>query len=322
MTSVSSPPEAPPVTPLRRAPAQLLRVTTTPGMLRLLLAGLVALCLAWGAAAAWMVSQRASAASDVVATSEPLSLDGQQIYRSLSDADTTAATAYLSGGLEPLSARRRYQADIAEAASRLEAATVVAGHSGAATDLARLAAGFPVYTGEVETARADNRLGLPLGAAYLREASGLMRGTLLPAARDVYAQANARLAAANGQATGLPWAAVAVLAALVAGYALYRAQLLLSQRTHRTVNVGLMAAFVAGTVSLLWLLIAFAVVRVDLQQARDHGSAPVEALAQADIAALQAHAALIDNSGDDSFQADFAAVRRQLGSECAPGRQG
>jgi hypothetical protein len=151
----------------------------------------------------------------------------------------------------------------------------------------------------------------------MREASGLMRGTLLPAARDVYAQANARLAAANGQATGLRWAAVAVLAALVVGYALYRAQLLLSQRTHRTVNVGLIAASVAGTVSLLWLLIALAVVRVDLQQARDHGSAPVEALAQADIAALQAHAdeslTLIDNSGDDSFQVDFAAVRRQLG---------
>jgi hypothetical protein len=324
MTSVSSPPEAPPVTPplggrapAQLLPAQLLRVTTTPGMLRLLLIGLVALCLAWGAVAAWMVSQRASAASDVVATSEPLSLDGQQIYRSLSDADATAATAFLSGGLEPLSARRRYQADVAEAASRLEAATAVAGHSAAAADLARLAAGLPVYTGEVETARADNRLGLPLGAAYLREASGLMRGTLLPAARDIYAQANARLAAANGQATGLPWAAVAVLAAFVVGYALYRAQRLLSRRTHRTVNVGLMAASVAGTVSLLWLLIAFAVVRVDLQQARDHGSAPVEALAQADIAALQAHAdeslTLIDNSGDDSFQADFAAVRKELG---------
>lgn len=46
----------------------------------------------------------------------PLSLDGQQIYRALSDADATAASAFLSGGLEPAAARRRYLTDIAAAA--------------------------------------------------------------------------------------------------------------------------------------------------------------------------------------------------------------
>jgi hypothetical protein len=57
--------------------------------------------------------------------------------------------------------------------------------------------------------------------------------------------------------------------------------------------------------------------RVELGSARTHGSAPVEALAQADIAALQAHGdeslTLIDNSGDDSFQSDFTAVTKRLG---------
>src|SRR6266581_7886662 len=123
-------------------------------------------------------------------SSDVCSSDLQQIYRALSDADATAASAFLSGGLEPIAARRRYQADIAQAAAHLESATAAAGHSPAARDLARLSAGLPVYAGEVETARADNRLGLPLGAAYLREASSLMRGALLPAARDVSAQAN------------------------------------------------------------------------------------------------------------------------------------
>jgi hypothetical protein len=253
----------------------------------------------------------------VVTTSEPLSLDAQQIYRSLSDADATAATAFLSGGLEPLAARHRYQADIAQAAGRLEAATAAAGNSGAGAQLATLSADLPVYTGEVETARADNRVGLPLGAAYLREASSLMRGTLLPAARDVYTRENARLAAASGQATGLPLMAIAVVIAIVAGYILYRSQQWLSRRTHRVVNHGLLVASVAGAVSLLWLVIAFTVARADLLQAHDHGSAPVEALARADIAALQAHAdeslTLIDNSGDDAFQADFAAVQKKLG---------
>ncbi len=281
------------------------------------MAGLVVLCLVWGAVAAWVVSQRASGASEVVSVSAPVSLDGEQIYRSLSDADATAARAFLSGGLEPAAARRRYQEDIAVAASRLEAATAAAGRSAAAKYLAALSVSLPVYAGEVETARADNRLGLPLGAAYLREASGLMRGTLLPAARKISAQADAQLTTASGKATGLPLALVLVAAAVAVGYPLYRAQRWLYRRTHRRLNIGLVTASAAAAVSVLWLVIALAVARGDLLQARDHGSAPVAALARSEIAALQARAdeslTLIDAGGDDSFQADFAAVAHRLG---------
>src|SRR5215831_19365950 len=139
----------------------VVRATTTPAKLRLLFIGLVSLCLVWGAVAAWVVSQRASGANDVASRSETLSLDGQQIYRALSDADATAASAFLSAGLEPINGTARYRADIARAAAHLESATAAAGHSPAARDLATLSAGLPVYTGEVQTARADNRLGLP-----------------------------------------------------------------------------------------------------------------------------------------------------------------
>ena len=317
MTAVGDPPQSRHDTASRPAPRELLRATTTPRKLRRLLVGLVALCLIWGALAAWVVSQRASGAAAVVSTSEPVSLDGQQIYRALSDADATAATAFLSGGLEPIAARHRYQADIAQAASRLEAATAVAGHSAAARDLAVLSATLPVYTGRVETARANNRLGLPLGAAYLREASSLMRGTLLPAARDVSAQADAQLTADSGRATGLPLALVVVAGSILVGVLLYRAQRWLSRRTHRVVNPGLLVATAAAIVSLLWLIIALGVARADLLQAREHGSAPVTALARADIAALRARTdeslTLIDGGGDDAFQADFVATARRLG---------
>ena len=260
------------------------------------MAGLVVLCLVWGAVAAWVVSQRASGASEVVSVSAPVSLDGEQIYRSLSDADATAARAFLSGGLEPAAARRRYQEDIAVAASRLEAATAAAGRSAAAKYLAALSVSLPVYAGEVETARADNRLGLPLGAAYLREASGLMRGTLLPAARKISAQADAQLTTASGKATGLPLALVLVAAAVAVGYPLYRAQRWLYRRTHRRLNIGLVTASAAAAVSVLWLVIALAVARGDLLQARADESLT-----------------LIDAGGDDSFQADFAAVAHRLG---------
>jgi hypothetical protein len=293
------------------------RATTTPGKLQLLLIGLVSLCLIWGAVAAWVVSQRASGANDVASTTETLSLDGQKIYRALSDADATADSAFLSGGLEPINGPLRYQADIALAAAHLESATAAAGHSPAAADLATLSAGLPVYTGEVQTARADNRLGLPLGAAYLREASDLMRHKLLPAARNISAAANARLAGASGRATGLPLALVLLAAAVIVGFALYGAQRWLFWRTRRRLNPGLVVASVAGLVSLLWLGIALGVARADLLQARAHGSTPVAALAQADIAALRARAdeslTLIDAQGDDAFQQDFLRVQHRLG---------
>jgi hypothetical protein len=288
---------------------------TAPAKLRMLLVGLILLSLLWGAVAGWTVASHVSAASNVVTVSEPLSLEAQQIYGALSDADATEAAAFLSGGLEPLSLRHRYQADIGRVARELEAATAAAGHSAAASLLATLAAGLPVYSGLVETARADNRLGLPLGAAYLREASAYMRATLLPAARDLYSQENAQLAQADQQATALPYLAVVV--ALIAGFGLFFSQRWLARRTHRMVNLGLLLASAAGLASLIWLVSALAIAGSRLTAARDNGSAPVEALARADIAALQAHAdeslTLIDRSGDDSFQQDFVSLRRRLG---------
>jgi hypothetical protein len=311
------------VAPVATAPATAgqdtvsapIRVGSTPAKLRVLLLGLVGVSLLWGGVAAWTVAQHASAATDVATASEPLSLDAEQIYRSLSDADATEAAAFLSGGLEPISLRRRYEADIAQAARHLEAATAAAGQSAASSPLAVLSAGLPVYTGLVETARADNRLGLPLGAAYLREASGLMRATLLPAAEDLYAQENARLAAADSQATSLPYLTLVV--ALVAAFVLFASQRWLARRTHRAVNPGLLLASMGGVISLIWLVSALAVAGAHLTDARDHGSAPVEALARADIAMLRAHAdeslTLIDHSGDDSYQQDFLSEQKALG---------
>jgi hypothetical protein len=288
---------------------------TPPAKLRLLLTGLICLTVAWGAVAAWTVAARASAENNIVGVSEPLALDAQQIYRSLSDADATEAAAFLSGGLEPVPLRERYQADIANAARRLETATAAAGNSRAGSVLATLTTELPVYAGLVETARADNRLGLPLGAAYLQQASALMRTTMLPAARDLYARENAQLAAANSQATAFPYLAAVV--AVITGFALVWSQLWLTKRTNRIFSPGLLLASAAGLATLIWLVISLALAAATTVSARDQGSTPVEALARADIASLQAHAdeslTLIDRAGDDSFQQDFLTVRKRLG---------
>ena len=309
---------------------------TTPARLRLLLALLILLSLAWGVLAALTADQHASAAADVVAVSEPLSLDAEQIYTSLSDADATAANAFLAGGLEPAKARQRYQADITQAAIRIEAASALVGSSAARTqlpgqvakqasaagtavgdDLAILSGQLPAYTDEVGTARADNRLGLPLGAAYLREASGLLRGTLLPAASDIYTRESALLTSASAQASGLPLIVVTAVAGLGLGYVLFRSSRWLSRHTHRVVNYGLLLVALAGLVSLVWLVAAFVVGRGDLLHAQQQGSAPAQAFARAEVAALQAHAdeslTLIDNGGEDSYQTDYVAQQKLLG---------
>ena len=320
----------------RAWPLSRLDTATTPRRLGLWLVGLVVLSLAWGVLAALTAEQHASAAANVVAVSEPLSLDAEQIYQSLSDADATAATAFLSGGLEPAAARQRYNADITQAAIRIEAASALLGSSAARTqlpghlnkqastagsatgdDLATLSAELPVYADEVGTARADNRLGYPLGAAYLREASTLLRGTLLTAASDIYTRQSTLLTSASAQATGLPLIVVTVVFSVGVGYLLYRSSRWLSRRTHRKVNYGLLVAAVAFAVSLVWLTAAFATGRAELLHAQQRGSAPAEAYARADVAALRAHAdeslTLVDNSGDDSYQQDFIAQQKLLG---------
>ncbi|MGH3169725.1 MAG: hypothetical protein ACRDN0_28075, partial [Trebonia sp.] len=258
-----------------------LRMNTMPGKLRLLLTGLVALCLAWGALAAFTVNQYSSAASGVVATGEPLTIDAQHIYQDLSDANDTEATAFLSGGLEPFSLRQRYLSDISGAAAAIEAATSMGGTAigGSSKDLVTLSTGVPVYTGEIETARADNRLGYPLGAAYLREATTMMNGTLLPAAERLYTAENSGMTATSAQATGLPLALVTILIGLAIIVLLYRISRWLTRRTNRLLNVGLLAAGLAALVSLVWLTAIYVGARGDLLDAQARGSAPVEAMA-------------------------------------------
>jgi hypothetical protein len=234
--------------PLLRQMQRVAKSQTTPAKLRLLLVGLLVMTAAWGIVEAWTVAARASAANNIVFGSEPLTLDAQQIYRSLSDADATAAAAFLSGGLEPVPLRLRYLSDIAHAAGLLEAATAAAGNTHAKASLATLTVGLPVYTGLVETARADNRLGYPLGAAYLRQASAFMRATLLPAARDLYAQETAQLAAANSQATAFPY--LGVVAALIVGFGLVGGQVWLTRRTNRIINPGLLLGSLAALAAL------------------------------------------------------------------------
>lgn len=283
--------------------------------------GLLIASLAWGAVTAWTVIQHASAAHDVVATSEPLSLSAQRMYRSLSDADDTATSTFLARVNEPLAQRQRYEADIAQVAADLTSLRDAAAGSTnprLVNSLAAISAGLPLYTGYVAQAQQEHVLGWSLTASsYMQVASEEMHVTLLPAAKQIYQQENAALAASSARATGLPWIVVVVLLAAVLGFVLYRVQRWLTRRTHRLVNYGLLVASVVLVASVLWLVVAFVVARSDLQRGVGNGSAPAEMLAQAAIDTQQARGDevlnLISRSGDTPFVQDFDSLRKVLG---------
>jgi len=301
--------------------AKRLPVSTTPTRLRLLMVGLLLASLAWGAVGAWAVIQHASAAQDVVTTSEPLSLSAQQMYRSLSDADVTATTAFLAGPNESLGARQRYAADINQAAtdlSSLKGAATSASNRRLLASLAAVSTALPVYTSYVSQAQTEYSLGYLLtGGSFMQVASEVMHLQLLPAAKTIYAQQNAGLTAASAQATGLPWIAVVVVFALGIAFVLYRIQRWLWRHTHRRVNFGLAGATLVLVAGAAWLIVAFVVARADLHEGVGHGSAPAETLAQAAIDTQQIRGDeilnLISRSGDPTFVQDYHSVRGQLG---------
>ncbi len=279
-----------------------------------MMAGLVVLGLLAGGAGVLSVRERSDLVRRVTATSGPLAVAAQDLYRSLSDADATAASAFLSGGLEPAGQRARYEADIATASAALTrvAGGVTEGAGFSAVD--RLAAQLPVYTGLVETARTLNRQGLPLGAAYLREASGLMRQTLLPAAQEAYAAVSGRLAEARDDASGFPWVALPLGLLALAG--LVAAQVCLTRRTNRLLNPGLVTATAAALAAVLWLLAAWAGAAGHLTASRRDGSDQVDLLVQARVLALGARGdeslTLVARGAGATFEQRYAEAMTKL----------
>lgn len=297
----------------------LLARLKTPGRLWLLLIASAAVCLIWGAIAATSALQRTSAANPIVSSTGPLSFDAQQAYRALSDADATEANAYLDG-IEPTASITRVHGDIVAAEADLMAVRAGDPDPAVRADLTTLTAGIPTYTNLIGKADAFNREGQPVGAAYLGEASNYLRVTLLPTASDLYQKEDARLNADYEQATGVPYLAIG--AAVLIALAAFLTQRWLSRRTRRTFNTGLVAASLIGLLSLGWLLISYSSARADLLAARDQGSGPSQALAQAEVTGLGMHSdeslTLINRDGAlDPQEQEFLASEKTLTAQLA-----
>lgn len=289
---------------------------TTPGLMIGFAVAAVCASLVVGGFTAAALQSRADALTDLAERTGPLTAAAHEVYRGLSDADATANSAFLAGGAETAAVRTRYETAIAQAQSALALAIAAREPAdvGAGSRLAVLAAKLPVYTGLVETARANNQQGHPVGAAYQREASHLMRGELLPAAESLYADEVTARTRDQDSAGTWPWLEVLLGVALLA--VLVAAQRFLWLRTGRRINVGFAVASVAALVSLVWVAVAATVVVTNVEAGDERGTRPADLLAQASVAALKARGAetltLVARGNGAEYERDYQRVRADL----------
>ncbi|WP_206615823.1 hypothetical protein [Rhodococcus xishaensis] len=262
---------------LRSTPARLLAVG-----IALLLGALAA-----GLVASAAANDRKQDIDTLLATTGPLVRSSQNLYASLSVADTAAATAFLSGGVEPREERDRYSQAIGTAAAELVAGSdVLSSDDTSRRLLTDIATKLPVYTGLVETARANNRAGNPVGGAYLAEASSLMQGDILPLAEALHTEREAAMLAPQSEFGRPPWAAIGLLIVLLA--ALVATQVVMARRTRRTLNLGLLFTTAAMATLLVWMLAAGLISATSAHRAFRDGSTPLSTLSSAQILAQQA----------------------------------
>ncbi|MGW4099582.1 hypothetical protein [Mycobacterium sp. NPDC004974] len=300
----------------------------TPGRIAVLAVILIAAVLTVGVAASVTAANRQRELETLRLHTEPLADAAQRIYSALSSANTTAATAFLAGGVEPRDIRDRYDAAVGEASAGLVTASngVSPNDTHSLTLLTDLSNQLAVYTGMVATARAGNRDGRPIGVAYLSESSTLLQQSMLPDAEQLY-RTQAEAVTASGRAAAAPPALI-VGAALAVGLLVF-AQVFLARRSHRRLNPGLVLASVLMTVLAVWLTVAGLVVTHAVNGARTEGGEPLESAVTARILVQQARADEIlgllkrgsDTLSDVRFEERTTQVGRILDRHAVNGAQ-
>jgi hypothetical protein len=296
---------------------------TSPGRLQLILAALLVLGVLAGLVAGLAARSARVGTDDLGNRAQPLLVEAETIYSALADADTTAAQAFLAGGLEPVALTQRYEDDLARATTALTAAArLTPDGSDSAKAVAALSSGVSQYSALVATAKADNRQGLPVGSSYLSAASQLNRDTLLKQADALFGIAQREVSDGYGNARSVWWVTLLTLVVLLLLVALLLAQRYLSRATHRTFNMPLVAA---TALTVLLALGAGGVLisqNVHLHRAGEQGSTPAAELAEARILALQERGdealELAAHGSGSTYESDFVAAQKQLTAARGP----
>jgi hypothetical protein len=232
----------------------------------------------------------------------------QTIRTNLVKADANATNAFLVGGLEPTAARDAYTNGIATTAKTLAEATGAQPDDAAA--LERVNRIVATYTGLIESARANNRQGFPVGAAYLRQASRIVRDDALPTLERLVRVEQQRVddATSAGETAQM----VLVVMLILAVIALSVPQVYLYAKTRRMLNPSLVAATSIVVIVGFIALAAMTWARSQTDDAIDGSYRKTVALATARIGAFDAKSAealtLIGRGSGAPYEERFQAV--------------
>ena len=258
---------------------------TTPGVIGMVAVVVATMSVITGLVCGGQLDRRIAERDAVLERSEPFTYSAQNLYAALSAADAAAASEYLSGK-ETAPVRARYREALLDAAAALADATAGSTDSDARFAVADITARLAVYTGLIESARANNLQGHVIGSAYLREASALMQMTLLPSAEKIYARNLAIVDRNQGSVSSVPAVGFALLAITFA--AIVGGSVIVSGRTNRQFNVGLIVAATLVVVVGGWMATATRLAAADIDDARIEGAVKFRQYAQARIIAQQA----------------------------------
>lgn len=289
---------------------------TSPGKLMIIMMVLIISCVAVGLYASDTLDQRTSTLEEMIEVTEPLAEASQVLYSSLSIADAAANTAFISGGLEPAALRDSYNNAVATAANAMieSVSGTAMDNAQVRQDLTTLSTQLPVYTGLIESARINNRLGNPVGSAYLGEASNMMQETILPAAERLYTERFEAIGDARTNFTSPPWGVYFALALVLA--AVIATHLYIARRSRRRFNVGLLVAIGCLVIGLVWLLVGGLLSVKATSDAEELGAAPLGELTSARILTQQARSdetlSLVRRGDQQDFEASWTEATNQI----------
>lgn len=240
-------------TPLVEAPRRFIRFTSeTPGLLTVVSVVLTLALLAAGGAMVWSSSSRQGELNTLVNKTEPVSFASQELYNSLSVADTVATSGFLDDSSRTADTRTEYREalDTASRAVVRAAAGIDEPSSREMALILQIQEKLPLYVSMVTEAGTDNRQGHPLGATYITQASAMMQNEVLPAAGELYDITSTAVTDRQSSLTRPSWFALSGLVAAVV--LLVVAQFWLSAWTNRRINPGYLAATVLMIIALAW----------------------------------------------------------------------
>ncbi|ALC06823.1 hypothetical protein CDES_12375 [Corynebacterium deserti GIMN1.010] len=228
-------------------------INTSPGKMTLMTVIISVAIAAAGYAMSVSSDNRQANLDELITNAEPISYNAHVLYTSLSVADTTATTGFVQAGVEGPVNRVKYH-------TAIERAAVAATHTATSADTSdeklmelvlEIQRQLPVYTGLVETARANNRAGNPVSVAYMSEASSMMRNDILPKASELYNMTSRNVSDQQRAVTRPQWiplsGLVAALGMLIIG------QWWLMRVTRRRINKGFALATILMLTATMWV---------------------------------------------------------------------